>query len=96
MKGLGRHKFAAVCAGAVVVIIAAACSSPKPAPIAPVAPPLWGDMKPVVSVKELMRDMLDPLADNMFDAVGPVITERASKRGRRRPRPTGTRFASAR
>jgi hypothetical protein len=26
-------------------------------------------MKPVVSVKELMRDMLDPAADNIFDAV---------------------------
>jgi len=26
-------------------------------------------MKPVVSVKELMRDMIDPLADNIFDAV---------------------------
>jgi hypothetical protein len=26
-------------------------------------------MKPVVSVKELMRDMLDPIADNIFDSV---------------------------
>jgi hypothetical protein len=26
-------------------------------------------MKPVVSVKELMADMIDPLADNIFDAV---------------------------
>jgi hypothetical protein len=31
--------------------------------------PLLGDMKPVVSVKELMRDMIDPIADNIFDAV---------------------------
>ncbi|HUK35155.1 MAG TPA: hypothetical protein VLV86_14655 [Vicinamibacterales bacterium] len=30
---------------------------------------LWGDMKPVVSVKELMRDMLDPASDYIFDAV---------------------------
>ena len=30
-------------------------------------------MKPVVSVKELMRDLLDPLADNIFDAVSVVI-----------------------
>src|SRR5215510_11213697 len=35
---------------------------------------LWGDMKPVVSVKELMRDLIDPLADNIFDAVSTVIT----------------------
>ena len=30
---------------------------------------LLGDMAPVVSVKELMRDMIDPTADNIFDAV---------------------------
>jgi hypothetical protein len=27
-------------------------------------------MKPVVSVKELMRDMIDPISDNIFEAVG--------------------------
>jgi hypothetical protein len=36
---------------------------------------LWGDLKPVVSVKELMRDMLDPAADNIFDAVKSVSTK---------------------
>jgi hypothetical protein len=30
-------------------------------------------MKPVVSVKELMRDLIDPLADNIFDSVAIVI-----------------------
>ena len=35
---------------------------------------LWGDLKPVVSVKELMKDMLDPLADNIFNAVGSSLT----------------------
>jgi cytochrome c556 len=35
---------------------------------------LWGDMKPVVSVKELMRDMLDPASDYIFDAVKVVTT----------------------
>ena len=56
------------------------CSSSKPAPSdnrAPQAPApampgaaaLWGDLKPVVSVKELMRDMLDPASDFIFDAV---------------------------
>ena len=37
------------------------------------APELWGDMKPVVSVKELMRDMIDPASDFVFDAVGTII-----------------------
>jgi len=33
---------------------------------------LWGELTPVVSVKELMRDVIDPLADNVFDAVSTV------------------------
>ena len=35
---------------------------------------LWGDMRPVVSVKELMHDLIDPLADNIFNAVSTVVT----------------------
>jgi hypothetical protein len=31
-------------------------------------------MKPIVSVKELMRDFIDPASDYVFDAVGTVIT----------------------
>jgi len=45
---------------------------------------LWGDMKPVVSVKELMRDLIDPLADNIFEAVA-VIKD---KNGVRERKPT--------
>jgi hypothetical protein len=33
-------------------------------------------MTPVVSVKELMRDMLDPVSDNVFDSVKIVETTR--------------------
>jgi len=33
-------------------------------------------MKPVVSVKELMRDMIDPASDYVFDAVGTVVTHK--------------------
>ena len=66
----------------VVAALAAVSCSSKPAPPAPAqaAPansvqktitgePLIGPMKPVVSVKELMRYTIDPLADNIFDAV---------------------------
>ncbi len=52
----------------------AACTSPAPPP-PPADPALWGDFTPVVSVKELMRDLLDPLADNIFNAVGTTITK---------------------
>ena len=37
-----------------------ACSSSKATPAPTGVPELWGTFKPVVSVKELMRDMLDP------------------------------------
>jgi hypothetical protein len=47
------------------------CSKATPPPPAHLqtTSPLLGDMRPVVSVRELMRDMIDPIADNIFDAV---------------------------
>ena len=78
----GRPRFfgaAAALLGAAASI--AACSAPKPdaaatPPVAKLA--LWGDLKPVVSVKELMRDMLDPASDYIFDAVAIVDTKQGS------------------
>jgi hypothetical protein len=57
----------------------AACSSPKStAPPQTTATPLpaalWGDVSPVVSVRELMKYMIDPVADNIFNAVGSRVT----------------------
>jgi hypothetical protein len=71
------------CAGAILLIAAiAACSSSKapPAPAQsttrpPLTDVLWGDLKPVVSVKELMKYMIDPVADNIFNAVGSTVTK---------------------
>jgi cytochrome c556 len=46
------------------------CSQQPPSPQRqPVSSPLLGEMTPVVSVKELMEHMIDPLSDNIFDAV---------------------------
>jgi hypothetical protein len=45
------------------------CSTPAPSKRQSAAPPMFGDMMPIVSVKELMHDMIDPTADNIFDAV---------------------------
>src|SRR6185436_15638289 len=60
-----------------LAIFLSACSSPKPAPPAPPAPQvLWGDMKAVVSVKELMRGMIDPASDYIFDSVKEVTTKK--------------------
>jgi hypothetical protein len=60
------------------------CTSSAPAkpeqhPKPPAAQPdqqLWGDLKPIVSVKELMRDMIDPASDFVFDSVGTVVTRK--------------------
>lgn len=65
-------------AGAVyVAVLALSCSSPKPS--SPPAPNAVGrtEMKAVVSVKELMRFTIDPISDNIFDAV----TYEATKKG---------------
>jgi hypothetical protein len=73
---VGRGPFIAVagiiCAG----VLASQCSSSKPAPPTPPAPALRTEMKAVVSVKELMRFMIDPLADNIFDSVSWDITRK--------------------
>ena len=61
----------------IAVIFISACSQQKAAPApAPAADPtpinhtrLLGDMKPVVSVKELMQYMIDPAGDYIFDSV---------------------------
>jgi hypothetical protein len=67
-------------------ILLSACSPSKPAPSLAPALALWGDMKPVISVKELMRDMFDPASDNIFEAVKSEITKNNAAflaRGRR-------------
>jgi hypothetical protein len=51
------------------------CSSSKPTPAQRPVLELWGELKPAVSVKELMRDMLDPASDYVFDAVKTVVTK---------------------
>lgn len=74
------HGFSAWAAAFGIVALgvgAAACSSPASAPPPPdQAKPqaLWGELTPVVSVKELMKYMIDPVADNIFNAVGSSTT----------------------
>jgi len=58
-----------------LLIGALACSpakTPEPAAVA-----YWGgDLTPVVSVKELMRDVIDPLSDNIFLSVGTRVSSK--------------------
>jgi len=72
-------RVAAMVAVVAPALVTLSCSAPKstaPAASQPVAAqktvtgePLIGPMKAVVSVKDLMRYTIDPLADNIFDAV---------------------------
>ncbi len=67
-------RFTLLCLGA---FLTSSCSPPAAPP--PPAPQFWGgDMKPVVSVKELMRDVLDPLSDNIFLAVASEVTAKGT------------------
>jgi len=61
----------------VIVMVTSGCSTPPPKD-PPRALELWGELKPIVSVKELMRDMIDPVADNIFNAVGTVSTSKGN------------------
>jgi hypothetical protein len=67
-----RSRASAASLFAAAVLIAACSSSSKPA-AAPPSAQLWGDMTPIVSVKELMRDLIDPLADNIFESVSIIV-----------------------
>jgi hypothetical protein len=85
MSQLHSRQRLAACAGVCgLALLMAACSSQKSvasasaskAPPAAAPAELWGDLKPIVSVKELMRDLIDPLADNIFDSVATVAVGR--------------------
>jgi hypothetical protein len=77
MPGVCTRQSIAMSAGLFVfAILTATCSSSKPTPPPHPAPELWGELKPVVSVKELMRDMIDPASDYVFDSVKTEVTEK--------------------
>jgi hypothetical protein len=71
---LNRLALAMLACAGVAACSSSSSSTPPPATAAPQqAAPV---MKPVVSVKELMRYTIDPLADNIFDAVTWDITKK--------------------
>ena len=63
----------ATAAVAALSVVAQQCTA-KPAEQAPVATPAATDLTPVASVHELMRDIVDPISDLIFDAVGTEVT----------------------
>src|SRR5262245_15277747 len=73
MLGVPVRRSLLVFAACALSVLTFACSSPKPTPTNSGALAVWGNMKPIVSVKEMMRDMIDPAADNIFNAVSTVV-----------------------
>jgi hypothetical protein len=60
-------------AGAALLFLSAVAlpsCAPKQAPVTAVP----SDLTPLVSIKELMEDVIDPVADYVFDAVGTDVT----------------------
>jgi hypothetical protein len=79
MLGARTRTRLVTCGGLVLLgSLMSSCSSSESTPAPPRAPELWGTLKPVVSVKELMRDMLDPIADNIFDSVSIVVDKKGT------------------
>jgi hypothetical protein len=86
------HAIAVVAVTFAATALTFGCSSPSTpattgraaAPPQMPAPKLWGDLTPIVSVKELMRDFIDPASDYVFDSVATIITK--GKRVDREPR----------
>jgi hypothetical protein len=70
------RRAATTTAGLFVAGLALSACSPAPASNQPPPTQLWGEMTPVVSVKELMRDMIDPLSDNIFDSVFIIVNQK--------------------
>ncbi len=61
-----------------LLVSAVACGPSAPPPSA--TPATWGgEVTPIVSVKELMRDVIDPLSDNIFLAVGIDVSKSGVK-----------------
>ena len=73
----GNARLIAVAGLVYAAALTANCSSPKPAAPPPANPVVRTEMKAVVSVRELMRFTIDPISDNIFDAV----TYEATKKG---------------
>jgi len=69
MTKMGGRLIAAAVVLLGAAITTAVCSKSSSAPPSSSAKPLIGDIAPLVSVKELMESMIDPIADNIFDAV---------------------------
>lgn len=69
MMNIFRKPVVVAMSALLAALVTATCSNAAPEPKPAPAKTLIGEMTPVVSVKELMENMIDPLSDFIFDAV---------------------------
>jgi hypothetical protein len=72
MTRVAAARLLAAFTGVFVLVLSSSCSSRKPT--SATSKELWGDPEAIVSVKELMKHMIDPIADNVFESVKIVVT----------------------
>ena len=68
-----RGRFVTAAGLLLLSALASHCTSKPATPPTP-TPGATPDLKPFVSIKELMENIIDPIADNIFDAVATDIT----------------------
>ena len=79
-----RRTFWWLCGAGAALIVAAACSAPKPeAPAAKPAAPV-PDFRLTATIKDLMDSVVDPSADYLWDSVSTIVTRKGIDE--RRPR----------
>lgn len=77
--------FSSLCIGGAVVLIAVACSSPKPAtPAAAVVSAPGANFRVTGTIKDIMDGIVDPSADYLWDSVATIVTKKGTEE--RRPR----------
>src|SRR5262245_45134129 len=77
--------FLGLCVGGAALLIAAACSTPKPeAPATTSAPTAAATLRPTATIKDIMDSVVDPSADYIWESVSTIVTKAGTEE--RRPR----------
>ena len=74
LLGTSTRRRYVIASAALILLGAVGSRCARSSPAAGTAPALLGELRPTVSVKELMKSEIDPVADNIFDAVGTEVS----------------------
>jgi hypothetical protein len=83
---MNSRAFAGLCVAGGVLILAAACSTPKSE--APAAAPAGintaAELRPTATIKDIMDSVVDPSSDYLWESVATIVTRKGTEE--RRPR----------